>query len=672
MTQIDAEKTSAYFARFLRLRADFTFYSHEPRHLCERHHTLLLRIAAAVAATTAILLGACVLVLVGVLDFWGHWDSMLCTTTACSEFAKLIADSVDQSVDPCSDFDAYVCSRWRTTRTYSVNAELVMHAVDVMTKVVSKDTGPDKTVQTNLDKAGRFYHSCDVVWRGERDELPVIRDYLMRAGIVWPRRSATPNVARTLLSMSILLNWPVVVTMSVSKQTMWISVPYSFFVAAEEKGRLHNDEMRKRSFELLKTHFSEGHDEEAVTFKDTTELEEDFFHPLADARKHTGRQPVNNTDEDRWNYLLPEFNLTAVSRFQSDSVDYVTTFFDLWSQSGEARTHLFVSWMAARYVSTFSNHVLISNFHGTTNYETIKYKQVRWCFSLVYNFIGDLLFAPYNAQVLLPDVRLDVERIVLAIRNAFAARLAATRTSKATKNYTEFQWSSLHTVMAVLKQAAPESDNASALADMLLPDMHESLARNWQAAWKYWSSGIGGHVPRVLGSLAAMHFALFEYWRGDFVLIPYALSFPLYDVNFVDAVKFGALGGVVARASAGLALSHYFRDSNSTREALNEALRCTNSSYREGAWDTLKDVAALNVLADTYEAHGSRYTLAGVRGFTATQLLFVSWCFAKCRGYSEPLSDKCSAALRHVSTFSSAFGCSSGTPLNPVKKCVVL
>ncbi|XP_037580233.1 endothelin-converting enzyme 1 [Dermacentor silvarum] len=597
---------------------------------------------------------------------------MLCTTTACSEFAKLIADSVDQSVDPCSDFDAYVCSRWRTTRTYSVNAELVMHAVDVMTKVVSKDTGPDKTVQTNLDKAGRFYHSCDVVWRGERDELPVIRDYLMRAGIVWPRRSATPNVARTLLSMSILLNWPVVVTMSVSKQTMWISVPYSFFVAAEEKGRLHNDEMRKRSFELLKTHFSEGHDEEAVTFKDTTELEEDFFHPLADARKHTGRQPVNNTDEDRWNYLLPEFNLTAVSRFQSDSVDYVTTFFDLWSQSGEARTHLFVSWMAARYVSTFSNHVLISNFHGTTNYETIKYKQVRWCFSLVYNFIGDLLFAPYNAQVLLPDVRLDVERIVLAIRNAFAARLAATRTSKATKNYTEFQWSSLHTVMAVLKQAAPESDNASALADMLLPDMHESLARNWQAAWKYWSSGIGGHVPRVLGSLAAMHFALFEYWRGDFVLIPYALSFPLYDVNFVDAVKFGALGGVVARASAGLALSHYFRDSNSTREALNEALRCTNSSYREGAWDTLKDVAALNVLADTYEAHGSRYTLAGVRGFTATQLLFVSWCFAKCRGYSEPLSDKCSAALRHVSTFSSAFGCSSGTPLNPVKKCVVL
>ncbi|XP_037580239.1 membrane metallo-endopeptidase-like 1 [Dermacentor silvarum] len=632
-----------------------------------------LRIAAAVAATTAILLGACVLVLIGVLDFFrGHWDSVVCTTPACSEFAKLIANSVDQSVDPCSNFDAYVCSRWQRTQKYSVNAELVMHAVDVMTKVVSKDKGTDTTVQTNLDKAGRFYRSCDVVWRGERDELPVIRDYLVRAGIVWPRRSATPNVARTLLSLNMLLNWPVVVTMSVSKQTMWISVPYSFLLAAEEKGRLHNDERRKRSFELLKTHFSEGHDEEAVTFEDTTELEEVFFHPLADARKHTGLQLVNNTDEDRWNYLLPEFNLTAVSRFESDSVDYVRTFFDLWSQSGEARAHLFVSWMAARYVSTFSNHVLISNFYGTTNYETIKYKQVRWCFALVYNFIGDLLFAPYNAHVFLPEVRLDVERIVLAIRNAFAAHLAATGTSKVTKNYTEFQWSSLDTVMAVLKQATPESDNASGLADMLLPDMHESLARNWQTAWKYRSSGSGGRVSRVLGPLASRGFVLFEYWRGDFVLIPYALSFPLYDVDLVDAVKFGALGGVVATASAGLALSHYLRYSSSTHAALNEALRCTNSSYRRGAWATLKDIAALNVLADAYEAHGSRYTLAGVRGFTATQLLFVSWCFAKCRGYSEPLSDKCSTALRHVSTFSSAFGCSSGAPLNPVKKCVVL
>ncbi|XP_075530151.1 membrane metallo-endopeptidase-like 1 [Dermacentor variabilis] len=631
----------------------------------------MLRVAAAVAATTAILLGTCVLVLFGVLDFWGEWDSMLCTTPACSEFGKLIAHSVDQSVDPCSNFDAYVCSGWRTTRKYSVNAELVMNAVDVMTKVVSKGAGPDTTVQSNLDKARRFYHSCDVVWRGERDELPVIREYIERAGIIWPRRSATPNVARTLLSLSIELNWPVVVSVFVSKQTMSIRVPSSYFAAAEERGRLQNEESRKRRFELLKTQFFDGLEDDTVTFEDTTELDEAFFRPLVDVRKHTGQQLMNCTDEHKWNYLLAEFNLTAVRRFQSDSVDYVTTFFDLWNQSGEARTHLFVSWMAARYVSTFSNRALISNFHGTTNYETIKYEQVRWCFSLVYNFIGDLLFAPYNAHVFLSDVRLDVERIVLAIRNAFAARLAAARTPNAAKYYTEFRWSSLNTVMAVLKQTEPQNDNASDLAGTLFPDMNESLARNWHAAWKYWLSGGGGSVPRVLGLVAARDFKLFEYWRGDFVLAPYALSFPLYDVHLADAVKFGALGGVVARASAGLALSHYFGDSNSTTEALNETLKCTNSSYERDAWATLKDVAALNVLADAYQAHGSRHTLAGVSGFTAAQLFFVSWCFAKCRGYSEPLSDQCSASLRYVSTFSSAFGCSSGDPLNPVKQCVV-
>ncbi|KAH7933862.1 hypothetical protein HPB49_018342 [Dermacentor silvarum] len=628
----------------------------------------VIRISTAIEAVFAVLLVASVLVILVLFVRWGPRKSEHCTSPACDQFAKLLNDSIDWSADPCRNFDAYVCSGWHSKRKYSVSLELVVRAVDSMTNVVSKGVVHTPSPgQDFLQKVSLFYRSCDMVWRGDRDELPVIRDFLLRAGIAWPRRPATPDVRRTLLSLSVEFDWPVIIQVFPWKKSVWLRIPHSFSMALEERELLSDRESRRRSFDFLKAQFSEGDSEGAVEFNDTDVLESTFFQPLVDLA--TSGWPEEMTarslEKNKWIELLEQWNMTSSPSFVTDSPKYVEKFLDLWKREGEVRTHLFVSWMAARYVSLFANRELVFNYYTTANPETIMYLHGPLCYALVYKFIGDYLFVPYNVQVFLP-VQEDVKRIVSAIRNQFAAHLSSTPPFS-NETSAKFRWTSLDVVMKALNQTAHRSSNASSAADKLLPDMNNSLAENWRTAWQTTLFGRAGPIPYTLGWETISSLSPYTRVSDDFVLAPYVLSFPLYDPNLVDAVKYGAFGALVARASAEMAIKHY-GGADATAQAVDDSRTCVKATDKD-ATATLLDLASLNVLVDAFEEHGSRGTLAVGNGFTASQLLFVSWCFQKCRGRSRDLGDKCNAAVRHVAAFSSAFGCSQSDPLNPEKKC---
>ncbi|KAL1482031.1 hypothetical protein MTO96_034054 [Rhipicephalus appendiculatus] len=599
----------------------------------------------------------------------GSPKSEKCTSPACVQFAKLLNDSVDWSANPCQDFDAYVCSGWRSKRKYSVSTELVVRAMSDVIKVISKDYAEDAppTGQDFLQKVSLLYRSCDLVWRGDHDELPVIREFLLRAGVTWPRRSAQPDVRRTLISLSMEFDWPIVIHVLPLLDYIGMRIPYSFHLAIEETRLLSDSQSKQRSFEFLKSQFSADDSEldGAVTFPETKELESTFFRPLVSV---VSRGPVkllnaNDLDKNSWIESLAQYNVSKHASFVSDSPVYVEKFLDLCKRHGEDRTHLFVSWMAARYVSVFANRDLVFNFYSTASPETLWYKHGGFCYGLAYNFVGDYLFAPYNAQVFLP-VREDVERIVLSIRNEFASRLSSTPPFS-TDTSANISWSSLDVVMNALNLTVIQSKEARQVADSLLPDMNISFVQNWHAAWKTSLSRKGVPVPRALGSQTVDFLAPYAHALDDFVLAPYVLSFPLYEPNLVDAVKYGAFGAVVAVASTQVALVRYSSD-NATAQAIDKATTCVDANDWRTAV-TLQDFASLDVLAGAFEKYGSRETLS--IGFTAPQLVFVSWCFQKCRGHSEDLGDKCNAAVRHVAAFSSAFGCSHGDALNPQTKC---
>ncbi|KAK8766458.1 hypothetical protein V5799_006758 [Amblyomma americanum] len=345
------------------------------------------------------------------------------------------------------------------------------------------------------------------------------------------------------------------------------------------------------------------------------------------------------------------------------------TFADLWKKLGEDKTHVLISWMAARYASLFVNYELVSNYYGTTNKDFIKYMHEHWCYELAYVFFGDFLFAPYNAIVFQRDVRRDVEHIALNIRNEFQARLSK-RLTHPVDAYMEVLWSSLEAVLSWLTTTVHQRETESIEINSLLPDMNLSLTRNLEAAWKTTRRASNATPPQKLGWRAVHMFLPYDLRFGDFVLALYILLFPCYDMNVVDAVKYGALGAHMAKASVDLFLNNY-AISNLTDQAAEDALDCASMSDTTKATKTLSDVTPLDVLLQVFAAYGSQWMLAGLKSLTATQLLFIAWCYIRCCGYSEPLDDECNTAVKHATAFSTAFTCTRGAPLNVEKKCSI-
>ncbi|KAH9376411.1 hypothetical protein HPB48_022090 [Haemaphysalis longicornis] len=632
---------------------------------------------AFVAAAVAVVLVVCLLVIVAVLHRTGDHHAAPCTSPGCTEYAKVLSDTLDTTADPCHSFDSYVCAGWHAAHRFSVRIRVISRALQGMIESVRKDTDLPPGNQSFHQKVSLFYLSCDDVRREGHNQVSLIREQLQSAGIVWPRLSGEPNVVRTLIYLSVELDWSVVLKVSPLGHSIRIDPAVSFWWALEENERRSETMRRRQSFDLLKAHFSIRSDEASIGFKETDAVEQAFLPALAfayDAEDNTLEQlPSGSLRESQWIRALADFNLPVVPEFTTTNLGFVEAFLDLYERYGEAETHLFISWMAVRYAGMFANSELISNHYDSGNPNIIRYRHGRWCYTLAYEYIGDLLFAPYNAHVYKATVRRDVERLVRSVRSELAGRLS-TKAPYAADSSLTIKWSSMDTVLSALSIGSPGSENSTALAHRL-PNMTKSLVANWRAMWKALGSRYERIFFRTFGRGQEFSFAAYSASRGDFVLAPHVLTFPIYDIGLVDAVKYGAFGGMVATESSNLAFAHYYKNTNVTNvtlSAVEDALKCANrSSSQLELSDIVTSIAALDIATTAFRDHGSQLAIKDANYLTPMQLLFVSWCYLRCPGRSEALSDGCDGIVRHIPEFSRAFKCNIGTPLNPPDKCTL-
>ncbi|KAH9376436.1 hypothetical protein HPB48_022607 [Haemaphysalis longicornis] len=638
----------------------------------EQEHSALLTWAS-VAVAVAIALGACIIVIAAVLRRTGDHNAGPCTSRVCTEFAKVLSDTIDNTADPCHSFDAYVCTGWHAAHRFPVRVKVISTALQDMIISVSKGTDLPPDNQSFHQKVGLFFLSCYDVLREGHDQVPMIREQLRAAGIVWPRRSRKPNVIRTLIYLSLELDWSVVVRVTPLRHRVQIDPAMSFWLSMQEQEKRSQTTRRRQSFELLKAHFSSGTNEPSVEFNDTDTLEQAFFPALAFAyNKQDGsveQFPSGSLRESKWIHTLADFNVTEVPEFTTRNLGFVEAFLDLCEHYGEVETHLFISWMAVRYAGMFANPELISNHYDSGDGNMIRYRHGHWCYMLTYKFIGDLLLAPYNAHVYTATVRQDVERLVLSVRSKLAERLS-TRAPYADDSSLTIEWSSLDTLLSALSIGAPGSKHSTAL-EHTIPSMTNSLVANWQALWKTIGSRNERIFSRTFRRGEEFSFAFYSASRGDFVLAPHVLTFPIYDVGLVDAVKYGAFGGLVATVSSNLAFGHY-RTTNVTSSAVEDSMTCVNrSSPQREAAEIVTSIAALDVAVAAFRDQGSQHVIKDAIHLTPMELLFVSWCFLRCPGRLQALSDGCDSIVRHIPEFSRAFKCNIGTPLNPPEKCTL-
>ncbi|XP_049518387.1 uncharacterized protein LOC125943324 [Dermacentor silvarum] len=637
---------------------------------------LLLRLLLTVVVI-AILIAAVALVATRVV----RTKNGVCATIACREFAEFARRSLNESVPPCENFGRFVCGQWKKRNSAKASTLHVVYAtaLETLFKGLTSAYNPARW-QNMREQVRAFFGSCNAVSRGERDEMYTVRAFLEEAGVMWPLVPSNPDVLDTLLYLDLELNWPSILQVRVKEEKRVFKVSIkpamSFRDLANLRGRLSTREERRHYFDVIFRHYSQGVPEEQV-YSQVEEVEELMATKLESAMPaHHDNASFEELDTDElyrdstnWTERLAKrVRIRSSVKYYTSSKPFLVTFLGLWSQHGDSRMHLYVSWCAVRFIAPFANRELLRNHYGLDANDLILGQT---CLFLSYQIFGDAIFAEFNAEVFTAEVRQDVRDLVLAVRKTFARRLSQSAFTDSTSLVAK--WGTLDRVFFVL-ECRRHYDLEHAASG--LPDMSDSFVINWRIVSKTLravSASLGALGEDVLSGRSLFHL---DRNVNDFVLSPFALVFPMYDVKLTPAVKYGALGDQISLATAQLALDHIAQQPAAQFE-LSLSHQCVKQALEKHAElpnNTIAELASLSELLDAFAKSGDDdQRLSGLVDYTALQTFFIAWCLMRCSATStyRDEDDPCSPVLRLFQAFADAFQCSPGTYMNARTKCTV-
>lgn len=637
-----------------------------------------------------------------------------CRSYACGQFARNLLESMNRSFNPCYSFTRFVCDGWQQHHAHSVRTEIFMSALERLSRLTRNAVdgttsdlqygGSGRRDRTNRERIAALYRSCDAVVRDGRNEMPHVKKALAQAGVFWPVRSRTPDVLRTVLYLSEVLHWPAIVSIranddsasggrvsDVWRTTVVVREAHTFPRMLGRQARLRTVNESRQFFDVLHANFAsdDRSSREGVTFEQMRAVEERMLPPLSRAYRGVSHVEPKTLDDDvealvnrsEWTAAVARHWAVAGHRgirIVATNPDFLRSFLALLRRYGESDTHLYVSWCAVRYAALFANMELVLNHYGADRSKALL-NYGRACFAMTYTFIGDLVFALYDSDVVMrPNTNINVHSLARDVRDAFVRRLTSSSSRPFAAN-TSFasRWQAVDSTLRLVDM--PTDTSAE---DVALPaEVSDSLVTNWLAFWSLTRSP-GYVAPRR--SLSARPFQDCMFYtinetENDFVLSPFTLVLPFYDDGITAAVKYGGLGTQMGVASAELAF-RFYRHLPDAEAALNESRSCLKFSSTSPASPASPDLlmaelASVEAVLDAFvrSGHGEDDRWLVTPQLSAVQVLLITWCFVKCPGREEPggEGDPCSDVLRHVPRFSQAFDCSPETVLNPTHKCSV-
>ncbi|KAH6928992.1 hypothetical protein HPB50_022369 [Hyalomma asiaticum] len=130
----------------------------------------------------------------------------VCLSESCLQYIRNLEASINPELDPCRDFHAYVCSRWRPVaggRSFLEDAMLDFEDKYIVQALATKAT---KTGQTNFQKGALFYQSCVT----KKDHgIRSLKEFLITTGLNWPAVNMNSDPFQVILDLSFEWRCPV-------------------------------------------------------------------------------------------------------------------------------------------------------------------------------------------------------------------------------------------------------------------------------------------------------------------------------------------------------------------------------------------------------------------------------------------------------------------------------
>ncbi|XP_064457184.1 endothelin-converting enzyme 2-like [Ornithodoros turicata] len=652
-------------------------------HLMERHQTD--RTSGYCAWNYIIILLALIilLILVGLLylayKYRDHEDSTLCKTTACYMYRDMLKDSMDFEMNPCNNFYQYVCSRWDKNHNVPTYRQHLDEFFRILFKTLEVKVAFQH--QSAVEKAISFFQSCRkaIFARGrESGEYKTLKSIWVKCGILWPIANQYSNILRTLICIYDSFYVSNVLGIEKRQDT---SLPFVFpgseIAAFERYGQTikkvkRYQEYYERLRDLMKT---------PGTKKEAIQTYEDFLHVEDVVHRHLLKEEFSTVKYARINSselaeLTPnipaaEWEQVFKSEYQLESpmvdvlnTDYMIAFNEVLSEVGAVELHRYVGWINVQQMASYINWEFFSTFLGKRD---LTVTDLQPCLSRTEGFMGWATFARYATDYLDNSTREDMHHIIGAIGRTLSQKLSSStwQVDQAPDAHQNVQ-RSLNGLLLYADRFARPEDMDVILSN--ISDMGGHVLLNWMNASKE-STKID---PYLFSSIITffqrqMEVAYYTFWNRDqeiFLMPPYVAMLPVYNRDINNAVKYGALGTLIADTATKL----MYRNYPSIR------LRnwpCLSDSLDGGVYDrdVVTSALSLHIAWEAFQAAPSP-ELRLLPVLHDTQLFFVAACFLMCGGSdAKRFVRKCNEPLRHSLAFSTAFLCPEDSPMNAKKKC---
>ncbi|KAH9367940.1 hypothetical protein HPB48_014568 [Haemaphysalis longicornis] len=595
----------------------------------------------------------------------------VCATSACREYAReMLGSSINATVSPCDSFSRFVCDGWQQRSQLSVREYTIQRMLYTF-----KGLAEEASLQTSRPDAIRrsllVFLSCHDLLKADVDALQAVKNALDDAGITWPARPMNVDVPRTLLHASLKLGLDAVVGFVPAQDSGWRIQPGRSFYYVRQRFLVRTNQTDEVYFNVIKDAFA--NDGAAnVSFKEVKDLENVAMPPLNksvgtyDPAVSSVTQLLNESVGDLVDSLTT--TLSVLGERTEDGVDFVSNhkaylhaFLTFWRQRGPEDVHLFVSWCTVQVAALYANEKLILNYHHGSR-ESAYVRHGVFCLTRAFYFARQALFGAYNQRVLGPgESAVEAANFTRPVRTALSRRLSRfQRSVKAVHN-----WASSDGLFRLF-----QSEDANSSADW---SVGKSLfIDKWRESSRV---VLTRDEEESLHAMSALMFWDEAADARDIRLMPYSLSFPLFNSSLVPAVNYGGLGHEVASGTARVLLNAYAENA-ATQPDVTNMEQCMLESGSAGVEDirgAVADALAASAVFEAYRTSSATVDAKKLEGFESwsePQMLFASLCFAKCPGQGRFLFESvCDAPLRHVPEFADAFNCPLPAPMNPLRRC---